>query len=211
MKDIKIEQDVDPSTMDPFTRRNWDRVKQKTDQWKDGFSRLEQRVNRRFPEDRFRIFFLPLMLGKLNQEDFKAAFNEWLRIAGNEWCEVDLVNRAGAVVATVPAFNDMNRFSPPVEDRTRLPDKVAYADNMNKVNPNVARAMFSDVLLGALGSLYDKEAFSVCQQKWAKMFAYFGYHFSENGEIGALSPEGEVLKINNKPSSAVDDDIEVEW
>lgn len=211
MKEVKIPEHVrtDPEALDPFTKRNWDHVDRSVRGWASGFMKLEKYVNRRIDEQPFRVLFLPLMLGKLNGQDFRDAYYAWLKVAGNEWGEVDVVNVRGEVVATVPAFNDLSRFSPLTAGQMALPEKIDHALRLGTINPNIGRAKFADTMNTALATMHDPEAYATCQAKWTKFFAYFGHHF--DGPKGvAAEPE----KLQNTPTTRggpQDTDIEVDW
>lgn len=183
------------------------KIKQLNDSMSDVFSALvENNPKAKLPEELFVSNFLPFFLGVNKVERNEDFLPTWISVAGTPAADVDIIDKSGKVIFTVPSFID-SEFINPLKNTTGLSysDIIAmstlYGNNIPKQGADVLNKGLSD----KINRLKDKSPNYASKIKmWETIFIRY-QHLIPKTESQNDSNKNTVSKSTSNIS---DDDFE---
>lgn len=125
-------------------------------------------------EELFVGYFLPHFCNKVPISTQPAIIAQWISIAGSPMSEVDVIDRAGEILYTVPSLFDTSIIN--VAERKvgdSIADISAEFDLRNNNIPAVAQTFLRNQLQRKL-SIVNKHVNDTAQQRWQLIFTRYG-------------------------------------
>ena len=154
------------------------------------YDQLVDKQDRRvLPEDTFKEYFLPYFSGQESLKDKPEVLKDWVTIAGSGFAEVNLIDKAGEVVATVPGLNSTMGFQMTAKN-VNLADAMRQTGLIGVQNPKGAQEYLVGTLVKHSENLVSDivpDSTNETVNKWAKIFDMYGVKIEGAG--GDKEPE----------------------
>lgn len=126
-------------------------------------------VRNTLPEDIFKNYFLPMFAGLETHPD--ASVGVWISIAGTPFAEVDIIDKSGQVLFTVPPIFERNIVDPTKQRNLPLSVVTDTVEKMIKQSPYRAVSFLNHHLDDI--TIKDEVLASFQQKNFARMDAIF--------------------------------------
>lgn len=167
----------------------------------------------RLPEDVFVRNFLPMFAGEAVPEHIN--LSTWFGVAGNPYMPVHVVDKAGEVLYTIPAYFDrgaidINKVDPRASGLTHV---LKTTEQLNRVHPGRARNYFEQQLNMRNMSNEDAGAISRNASVWISIFERYNKPIPpslQQLQSPAVAPGAQAPAAENPPKDTglqYDDDI----
>ena len=149
------------------------------------------------PEDIFVYYFLPMFAGE-DVPNASRLIADWQRTAGSPWMPVNIVDKAGNVVAQIPALRESEWFTPDKDSKNNLDYQMFLAKQKAAVSPRLAQAMMVDALSNKVEELTSKVNPENYLAKWQTLLSRYGKSLpgrTENkaaGQTEIAKPQAEL-------------------
>lgn len=156
------------------------------------------------PEHIFVRDFLPIFAGKVPLNKVKDFIQVWVSISGAPTSPVDIIDRKGEVLFTVPGLFDTNFIDPSKKDGSmNFAEIVHFAKLHNSISPSLEKKVFIDNVQKKIDNMQKKSpAFARNIKAWQDIFDRYG--ITEQKEEKTVSINGLVKQTSNTS----DDDFE---
>lgn len=165
---------------------------------------VENSPKAKLPEELFVSNFLPFFTGKANAETNPDFLPTWISIAGSPAADVDVIDKNGKVLFTVPAFIDSG-FINPLKNTSGL----SYSDIVNMAIlfgnniPKQGAAVLTNELENKVKRLKDKSPnYAKKIALWEAIFQRYKAADQDNSK----KPLKDTIGINTKLVSNISDD-----
>lgn len=162
------------------------------------------------PEEVFVRNFLPFFAGEPVADTIN--LNVWFGIAGNPYMPVNVVDKSGVVLYTVPAFFDRGAVDISRVDNRASPlhHVLKTAEQLNRVHPKRAEAYFEQQLNMRNMTNLDKALHDRNAQIWEDIFKRYGKELPQNMQAQAPSAQATAASEQSTRSQELiydDDDL----
>lgn len=159
----------------------------------------KQEIKGRLPEAIFVDYFLPFFASDKPLPNNDTYITNWLKVAGSEYLEVDILDNGGKVLFTVPAMASTNVFNPyRAEGAMSFSDIVAMAKQFEVQSPVASENYIDSALTDKFKQMYQKKhLLSDKETVWLGIFARYS---------GKLHNYANTASPTNKASSNISDD-----
>lgn len=185
------------------------KLNQMTDSMSAVYSALVENSPRaKLPEELFVTNFLPFFTGKISIEKNTDFLPTWISIAGTPAADVDIIDKRGVTLFTVPAFIDSG-FINPLKNTSGLSYSdivnlaILYGNNIPKQGAN----LLTNELEAKIKRLKDKSPnYSKKIDMWTNIFTRYKDKI-DNSQAGTSLPiSNQVVKEPSKLASNISDD-----
>jgi hypothetical protein len=149
-------------------------------------------VRGKLPEHMFVKYFLPVFAGKVTYEQYPNFLTDWVSVAGSPTSEVDIIDRTGKVIYTVPAY-----YNDSILNLSQTKRGVYAIATESFLESSRAPTKAAENLAMGLNSMIpegvDEGAF-IAEKRWNEIFARYG-----------IKPETEDTKKDVEPEANASD------
>lgn len=127
--------------------------------------------NNQLPEEIFVEYFLPFMAGKIPIVRESTVVTDWISVAGTPMSEVDLIDKAGNVILTVPSFFDTSNIN--TEERKpgeSFTDIYSHYDMKMQNIPSAANNFLANQLEKKINNISSEK-----RDRWSDILQRYGY------------------------------------
>lgn len=184
-----------------FKNRLIDEISQKTNAVFDSLVTAQPKA--KLPEDVFKYHFLPYFSGQEENSKTRNITAEWVGVAGTPMAEVDVVDKAGKVLFTVPPLFDTSSLN--ISKRPAGRSLADITNEFNLINHSVpvaasrflnnALTQKGDEIIG-MSDGQDPGVKAVAPDRWLSILNRYGFKSADGA--GAAKP-------TQTQNSAVDD------
>jgi hypothetical protein len=156
------------------------------------------------PETIFVRDFLPIFAGKVPLEKVKDFVQVWISISGSPTAAVDIIDRKGNTLFTVPGLFDTNFIDPSKKDGSmNFAEIVSFAKLHNAISPELEKRVFVENVQKKLDVIQKKSpSFIKNVQIWQDIFQRYG--ITDEKEEKTTVSNSTVKQTSN----VTDDDFE---
>lgn len=138
-------------------------------------SLVGDRENSKLPEDIFAGYFLPHFSGQQPISSNSQVLAEWIGIAGTPTSEVDVIDKAGQTLFTVPSMFDTSAIDVTKRDvGNSISDIYAQFDLKSNNIPVVANRFLNAQLSKKLEDIDGHHSHNDVTERWGKIFERYG-------------------------------------
>lgn len=137
---------------------------------------LETFPNPRLEEYKFVEVFLPFFAGKPEEEQkYRVNLGNWATVAGNPFNEVDVIDRQGKVLFTVPPIYDRMAIKPEADrQQDSIVDIVRKMQLLQQQSPRMAKQYYDSTLSQRAQSLFHPDNVLKHLRMWNDIFKRYG-------------------------------------
>ena len=150
----------------------------------------KQEIKGRLPEAIFVDYFLPFFASEKPLPNNDTYITNWLKVAGSEYLEVDILDNSGKVLFTVPAMASTNVFNPHrAEGAMSFSDIVAMAKQFEVQSPVASENYIDSALTDKFKQMYQKKhLLSDKETIWLGIFARYSSKLNTLSNSNSKTP-----------------------
>lgn len=135
--------------------------------------KANQALRPRMLEERFRRVFLPMLLGKEEDNIYGVVIDDWWRLTGQVNLPVDIVDSSGHVLFSVPPVFDLHRFHFDDKKSGAVDSLFRQHSALATQSPNLADNFLTRALIERSSQNFDLDKEIEIIEQWNIILAYY--------------------------------------
>ena len=190
---MEKEVDSSPTRIDVMSEQIRRDSERRTQSLISDFTSVVTDTKKKFPEEMFRKYYVTFFSGIKSEHD-NMLLNNWYAIAGSPFDEVDLVDGAGRIVATVPPV--LNRDIIPIVTARQPGISVDFAMETARQQSSLSPRMAQTRLTTSLNEKFikpDESTTKTVQERWTALMKRYARDLPVTAKpmIGTASTESD--------------------
>ena len=169
--------------------------------------KANQALRPRMLEERFRRVFLPLLLGKENENIYSVTMDDWWRLTNQVNLPVDIIDPAGNVLFSVPPAFDLHRFHFDDKKSGAVDSLFRQHAAMANQSPQLADKFLTHALIERSKQNFDLEKEIEIIEQWNIILAYYNLPLVD---LKGLKKETRHRKDSENGQNSSTEDF-IEW